>query len=182
MENIETGRLLLRKFNKNDAEKCFVNFGQDRALGRYLPMYPVETVDKMEEIVCGFVNAYTFGAFIWLIEKKNTHEPIGYVTVDIPYPELGVGEIAYLLGKKYQGEGYALEAVQAVIDFMFQTSDLQLIEAKYNQNNIASAKLLERLHFIKECTLRDRRIDFFTKEKCNLIICSLKKDEFWGGI
>lgn len=39
MENIETTRLLLRKFNEHDVGECFRNFGQDRELGRYLPIY-----------------------------------------------------------------------------------------------------------------------------------------------
>lgn len=65
-----------------------------------------------------------------------------------------------------------------MIDFMFQKEGLYLIEAKYNENNIASGKLLERLHFVKEGVLRDRRIDCFTKERCNMVVCSLKQSEW----
>lgn len=60
---------------------------------------------------------------------------------------------------------------------MFQKESLHLIEAKYNANNIASEKLLERLHFTKECVLRDRRMDLLTGEKCDMVICSLKDSE-----
>ena len=181
MENIETNRLILRKFNENDVDRCFENFAQDKEIGRYQPMYPVENKFVMKDMIYGFIKAYGMGAFIWLIEEKSMQEPMGYVTVDIPYRELGIGEIAYLLGERYQGKGYAQEAVQAVIDFMFQKEGLYLIEAKYNEKNIASGKLLERLHFVKEGVLRDRRIDCFTKERCNLVVCSLKKSEaFWG--
>lgn len=113
------------------------------------------------------------------IEEKSTQEPMGYVTVDVPYRELGIGEVAYLLGERYQGKGYAQEAVRAVIDFMFQKMGIYLIEAKYNENNIASGKLLEKLHFEKEGVLRDRRIDCFTKERCNMVVCSLKRSEWY---
>lgn len=179
MENIETSRLTLRKFKESDVDKCFENFAQDKELGRYLPMYPVENKSVMKDMIYGFIKAYKTGAFIWLIEEKSTQEPMGYVSVDIPYRELGTGEIAYLLGEKYQGKGYAQEAVRAVINFMFQKEEMHLIEAKYNEKNIASGKLLERLHFVKEGVLRDRRIDCFTKERCNLVICSLKKTEWY---
>ena len=178
MDNIETNRLLLRKFTANDVEECFVNFGQDKEIGHYLPMYPVDDKAKMKNIIDGFIGAYETGAFIWLIEEKEAQTPIGYVCVDVPYRELGVGEIAYLLGEKFWGKGYATEAVRAVVAFMFQKEGLHLIEAKYNENNTASAKLLKRLHFTKEGVLRDRRIDFFTGKKCDLVICSLSEDEF----
>lgn len=177
MKRIETNRLILREFKESDVKGCFVHFGQDKELGRFLPMYPVENEYAMKELICGFIKAYDMGAYIWLIEEKNSQEPIGYVTVDVPYRQLGVGEIGYLLGEKYQGKGYAKEAVQAVITFMFQKEGLYLIEAKYNENNCASGKLLERLHFVKEGVLRDRRIDFQTQERCSLVICSLKKEE-----
>ena len=88
-------------------------------------------------------------------------------------------EILEVLQKSLMESSFAQEAVRAVINFMFQKEEIHLIEAKYDEKNIASGKLLERLHFVKECVLRDRRIDCFTKERCNLVICSLKKTEWY---
>lgn len=178
MENIETNRLLLREFCINDVEECFINFGQDKEIGRYLPMYPVDDKTKMKNMIDGFIGAYETGAFIWLIVEKETQAPMGYISVDVPYRELGVGEIGYLLGEKFWGMGYATEAACAVIDFMFHKEGLHLIEAKYNKKNIASEKLLNRLQFTKEGVLRDRRIDCITGKKCDLVICSLNENEF----
>ena len=177
MENIETTRLLLRKFHEHDTDECFTNFGQDRELGRYLPMYPVEDKEKMKDIIDGFIQAYQAGAFIWLIVEKSENTPMGYVSVDVPYHKLRIGELGYLLGEKFQGKGYATEAVEAVVDYMFQKENLHLIEAKYNEKNIASGNLLERIHFTKECVLRDRRIDLLTGERADLVICSLKDNQ-----
>ena len=53
MENIETNRLLLRKFNANDVEECFINFGQNKEIGRYLPMYPVDDKVEMKNMIDG---------------------------------------------------------------------------------------------------------------------------------
>ncbi len=177
MKNIETNRLLLRKFKEDDAKLCYQNFGQEKELGRFLPMYPVQSEEAMKQMISGFVNAYENDAFIWLIEEKSSGQPIGYLCVDIPYRELEIGEISYLLGAKYQGNGYAKEAAQAVISFMFREEKLKLIEAKYNEKNTSSGKLLERLHFTKEAVLRDRRKDGFTGEQCGLVVCSLKENE-----
>lgn len=56
--------------------------------------------------------------------------------------------------------------------------DLYLIEAKCNEGNMASGKLLERLGFQKECSLRDRRIDQQTKKRTNLCICSVIQEKY----
>lgn len=113
----------------------------------------------------------------WIIEEKDSHEPIGYVSVDIPYDILGIGEIAYLLGEKYQNKGYALEAIEDVISYLFQERKLYMIEAKYNETNVASGKLLSRLGFQIDGVLRDRRIERGTGKRSNLVICSLTQKE-----
>nr|WP_303244180.1 GNAT family N-acetyltransferase [uncultured Cellulosilyticum sp.] len=175
---IETERLLLRKFEKRDTAKCYINYGQDKELGRYLPMYPMKREEDMALLIEGFVNAYENEAFIWLIEEKMSKEPIGCICVDIPYKELNIGEISYLLGTRYQRKGYALEAVNAVIDYMLNVQNLYMLEAKYNKENIASSKLLTKLNFVQDGELRDRRVNQITHVRCNLIICSLKKNEY----
>ena len=45
----------------------------------------------------------------WLITEKQSGACIGYVTMDIPYPQLAIGEIGYVIGEKYQRKGYASE-------------------------------------------------------------------------
>lgn len=109
---------------------------------------------------------------------RSTGEPMGFVSIEIPYIELNIGEISYVVGEKYQGKGYAYEAVSPVLKYMFITKDVYMIEAKYNTNNIASGKLLKKLGFIQECELRDRRLDCIERIRCNLAICSIKKEEF----
>ena len=148
--NITTTNLQLREFNESDAPKCYDNFGQDEESGRYLPMFPMKCVEEMERFINGYRGAEGENAFTWLIEKRNTGEPMGYVSVEIPYKELNIGEISYLLGRKYQGKGYAYEAVHAVLKDMFQMQDLYMMEAKYNVNNVASRNLLKKDEFIEE--------------------------------
>ncbi len=175
---IETKRLILRKFEKQDTEKCYMGYGRDRELGRYLPMYPMKSKEEMGVLIDGFISAYKNEAFIWLIEEKISKQPIGSICVDVPYKDLNIGEISYLLGTKYQRKGYALEAVDAVVDYMLNDQKLYMLEAKYNKENTASGKLLAKLNFVQDGELRDRRVNLMTHVRCNLIICSLKKNEY----
>lgn len=52
-----------------------------------------------------------------------------------------------------------------------------MLEAKYNENNLASSKLLDKLGFQIEASLRGRRIDRYTGKRNNMIVCSITKDE-----
>lgn len=175
MRNITltTNRLILRKFTESDITKCFENFGQDEEIGKYLPMYPVESKEQMGEYIKGYIEAYKQNAYIWVIEEKDTLNPIGYITVNVPYEELEIGEIAYLLGVKYQGKGYAYEAVSEVVDYLLTKKLLYMIEAKYNINNIASGHLLSKVGFRQEAIFRDRRLDREKGRRCNVVVSSI---------
>ena len=48
---LTTNRLVLRKLTESDIIKCFENFGQDEEIGKYLPMYPVESKEQMGEYI-----------------------------------------------------------------------------------------------------------------------------------
>lgn len=86
--------------------------------------------------------------------------------------------MAYLLGSKWWGKGYAAEAVTAILEYIFIQKDMHLIEAKYSESNLPSASLLKKLGFQYDGTLRDRRIDKYTGERNALVVCSLLKTEF----
>lgn len=65
-------------------------------------------------------------------------------------------EVGYVLGQEYWGAGYMLEAIKALVAFAFEQMHLRRLEAELDPRNVASAKLLERLGFVKEGLLRQR--------------------------
>jgi len=67
-------------------------------------------------------------------------------------------EVGYSMGVNYWGRGYMHEALIALLNYGFETLNLNRIEADIDPNNMASAKCLERLGFIKEGYLRERWI------------------------
>ena len=52
-----------------------------------------------------FVNVLADNENAWLITEKQSGACIGYVTMDIPYPQLAIGETGYVIGEKYQRKG-----------------------------------------------------------------------------
>lgn len=169
---LETSRLLIRNFEKNDAHSCFEGWGKDKNLGKFILGYPME-----EEQMKALVSAWSENENAWVIVEKGSQNCIGYVTVDIPYKELEIGEIGYVIGERFQNKGYAYEAISRVIHEYLFNRGLYMLEAKYNASNIASGKLLKKLGFRVDGELRNRRIDFVSGERRNLVICSVTKED-----
>jgi len=89
--------------------------------------------------------------------REGQFERLGVVYDDVDYrrPELG-----YWLAQEYHGECYGKEAVELVIDYVFQTYDHPAEGAKAYDFNAASRGLLESLGFEEEGRVRrDRLID-----------------------
>lgn len=170
---IETERLRIRNFTSEDSKHCFESWGKDKDLGKYIILYPMSEVSQMESLVSSLEK----NKHAWVLEEKKSGNIIGYITVDIPYDLLKVGELGYVIAEKYQHMGYAYEALTCMIKKYFYEEKLYLLEAKFNENNIASSKLLNKLGFQMEASLRGRRIDIYSGQRNNLIICSLTKDE-----
>jgi [ribosomal protein S5]-alanine N-acetyltransferase len=69
--------------------------------------------------------------------------------------EQGQGEIGYWLDQTVWGQGFGLEAIKRLVRFAFEDVGLTSIRAGCVDDNIASAKILERLGFIR---LKDTQI------------------------
>ena len=171
---METKRLTLRHFAKNDSSACYESWGQDKKLGKYIISYPMKNLQQMEY----FIEGLAANPHSWIIIHTASNTPIGYITLDIPYEQLGIGEIGYVIGEKYQNQGYASEALNCILEEYLVNQSLYMIEAKYNETNTASANLLLKVGFHIDGILRDRRIDFESGKRVNLVICSLTSEEF----
>jgi len=93
---------------------------------------------------------------IWLgVCLKETDELIGFCGVkDIDWINRSA-MISYLIGeKKYWGKGYATEANSLLIDFCFNERGLNRIWTTVVETNKASKKVLEKLGFSLEGTVK----------------------------
>ena len=176
-EQYETERLCIRHFDSVDADSCYKGWGQDEQLGKFILGYPMN-----KETMKSFVMTMAENENAWVIVEKKSGQCIGYMTVDIPYPQLAIGEIGYVIGEHFQRKGYAYEAVSELLRIYFKEKSMYMMEAKYNVNNVSSEKLLKKLGFVTDGILRHRRIDLQTGQRCDLVVCSLCWDEYEGLI
>jgi RimJ/RimL family protein N-acetyltransferase len=63
--------------------------------------------------------------------------------------------LGYCLGEATWGHGYATEAARALLQWAFDTLDLNRVQAQTDTRNLASARVLEKLGFVREGTLRE---------------------------
>jgi len=63
--------------------------------------------------------------------------------------------LGYQVARGHEGQGFMAEALRATNAFMFEKLRLHRIMANYRPENARSAKLLERLGFVKEGIARD---------------------------
>lgn len=152
VDQIETERLILRQFVLSDVDS-FYELGTDPQIIRYVGNQPFASLDMAREILISApLNDYAtrgFGRFacVW----KATGEVIGFCGPKF-LPDLGDVELGYRFLPRYWGMGLATESARAVIDYARDTLHLHRLIALVHQDNVASARVLEKLGFSVERT------------------------------
>jgi len=90
----------------------------------------------------------------FIIEKKDGSK-IGFVShFYVLHPAARHLEIGYILLPSERGKGYCTEAVNIMVDYLFLSKESRRIQAQTDLRNVASQKVLEKVGFRKEGTLR----------------------------
>ena len=180
-KRLETARLILREYKIQDAEQVFNNWASDPACCQFLSFEPHKDLAETKKIVQGWIDDYANGSYDWVIETKDNHEIIGSISVTNGHHTLdlknGIAEVGYCFGSKYWGHGYATEALRAVIEYLLKEAGMYLVEANYVSGNPASGRVMQKAGMKQDAVLRARRINKVTKERNDLIVYSITKDE-----
>jgi len=159
---IETRRLLIRPYEDKDLEDIFDYSGtSDFWLMRTLPWQPTrEGVKKFWESrrVMDTTNQVDQIDLIveWkeidlIVEWKEKSKVIGNIGILISKNiDNKQGTIGWLLGNKFQGQGFASEAARALLTFGFDALGLHRISAGTSRDNIRSWLLMERIGMRRE--------------------------------
>lgn len=159
---LKTERLILRKFNENDWDDLY-EYLSDEEVVHYEP-YDVYTKEMAQREAKGRAESRSFIA----VCLKENNKLIGNLYLEKVEPDkVNTYEIGYVFNKKYQGRGYATEAVKCLIDYVFEDLGAHRIIAHCNTKNTASWKLLERLKFRREAERIDNMFFDVTDGKPN---------------
>ena len=156
-KRIETERLILRPFVKEDATAMYRNWASDPEVTKFLSWPPYKSVDTAHEILGIWVPQYEDPAFYqWAIELKELGEVIGSISVVNHDDRVDMAEIGFCIGKQWWGRGIMTEAMKAVMDYLFDEVGVQRIEAGHDPENPASGAVQRKCGLKYEGTFRRR--------------------------
>jgi RimJ/RimL family protein N-acetyltransferase len=161
---LETERLIVRPFRDEDSEVLFA-YRNDPLVYKHQGWAVPFTRDEADDFIhLQRTLAPSIGGEWYqpAVELKSTGEVVGDVAFFRKNQDLRQAALGYTLAQAYWHQGYASEAVCAVISYLFTELDLHRIIADCDSENLASVKLLERLgfrreaHFVESYWLGDR--------------------------
>ena len=153
-QTIETSRLILRQARIEDAEPMFRNWANDPEVTKYLTWPPHGSVEVTKQLLTSWVESYKKGDYYqWMIVLKETGEPIGSIMANT-MGRAQSAHIGYCIGKAWWHQGIMTEALQAVMDFLFEDVGMNRVEAKHDINNPNSGAVMRKCGMKYEGTLR----------------------------
>ena len=143
-ESLKTERLIIRKFNPNDKSK-FIEFMTDKESTKYLEFSATQKTPEGASHLLDFIlDSYETDepVFSMAIEDKE-HGYIGSCGVSKIDDE--AWECYYSLNRKFLGQGFATEAMQAVIDWCRKSPVVKELRAYMKPEHKESERVAIRL-------------------------------------
>lgn len=155
---LRTPRLTLRPLADSDAVDLFA-LHSDQDVARYLSRPAWESIDSAYELIARDQEALAAGKYLHLgIHRTQAPGLIGECSLHSLNEPSRRAEVGYAIAPPAWRQGFAVEAVAALIEFAFVDLELNRLEADIDPRNRASAKVLQRLGFEQEGYLRERWI------------------------
>lgn len=153
---MDTRDLRLRPSNATDAEGMFAMLSDPQSM-KYWCDEPLEDLDAAIEVLNKDLESDAAGnSLCWAITFPGEDRMIGKCIL-FRFDEANKrAEIGYILNREYWRRGLMRQALEAVIDFAFDTLKLHRIEADVDTENAGSIALLEKLGFKREGLFRER--------------------------
>jgi RimJ/RimL family protein N-acetyltransferase len=155
---LRTARLLLRPFTDADTDAIFALGSNPRVL-RYWDAPPWKARAQAERFIlrCQQMAQEGSGARL-AIERAADGQFIGWCTLMNWDPTYRSAMMGYCLDEPAWGQGFATEAAGALLQWAFNTLDLNRVQSEADTRNAASGRVLAKLGFLREGTLRENCI------------------------
>jgi RimJ/RimL family protein N-acetyltransferase len=153
---LTTERLRLREFVESDWHAVLA-YQADPLYLRYTP-WTYRTEADVRQFVHWFIvwqEERPRKKFQFAITLRGQERLIGNCGIRMRSPGAHEADIGYEFDSRYWGRGYATEAARAMLTFGFGTLGLHRIWAHCIAENVASARVLEKIGMRREGRLRE---------------------------
>lgn len=153
---LETARLVLRPIALTDSNSIF-EYAKNSNVSKFTLWEPHLTLEDSLDYIKNYILPYY---------AEGVPEPFGITLKEQPEKVIGtVGcfwtskqskamELAYALSEQHWGKGLVAEAAQTVSDYCFKEFSLKRIQARCKTENIASARVMQKIGMSFEGTLK----------------------------
>jgi [ribosomal protein S5]-alanine N-acetyltransferase len=151
---LPTARLLLRPFAEADTDAIFALQSNPRVV-RYWDSPPWKERAQAGRFVANCRQIEQEGTGARLAIERADGVFIGWCCLVKWSPDFRSASMGYCLDEVAWGQGFATEAAGALLVWAFNALDLNRVQAETDTRNTASARVLEKLRFVREGALRE---------------------------
>lgn len=150
-----TARLRLRPFSDADENVLFA-LHSDAYVLRYWDSPPWSDRARAAQFLatCRQLAASGTGTRV-AVDRGSDGAFIGWCSLSRWNPEFRSASLGYCFDAASWGQGYATEAAGALVQWAFEALDINRLQSETDTRNVASARVLEKLGFRREGTLRE---------------------------
>jgi RimJ/RimL family protein N-acetyltransferase len=163
-----TTRLCLRPIAVSDAPALFAGRG-DPAVMRYWDWPEQDSVGSVRAVLEAHIPRPDDASMLWWVAALTPDGPaIGECDLSEIDRHNRRAEVGFLFARAHWGKGYAQEAMARIVAYAFEDLDLERLWARFHAGNEASRRLLERLGFAQEGTLRGHVVRDGARRDCEV--------------
>lgn len=152
---IITERVMIRLAKIDDSEAIYF-YRSDVIENRYQGWLP-ESVDEVRDYIKTMPTTLDVSdvCLQFVIVEKTNNIIIGDMGISFTNHNNMQAEIGCTLNKEFQRNGYATEAMRAMVELLFMKLNKHRVIASVDPRNTASIQLIERLGFRKEAHFKE---------------------------
>ena len=152
---IETERLILNRLTFEDIY-MINHWHRNDNVSRYMAWESCKSFFETCQLLDMWLNDYQrMNRYLWGIRLKKENKLIGRIKLVNMNEFVSACEADYCLSEEFWGNGYASEALMAVIEFAFNQMNANKVYACHILANKASERVMQKCHMQREGTLRD---------------------------
>jgi ribosomal-protein-alanine N-acetyltransferase len=143
-----TARLALEPLGLDDIPAIFEIAREKESIEDY--QYVVRSLEEIRAWLEPSI--HDEASLLWVIRRQGRAIGLFEVSFEAEYSdwESNVCRIGYFVDHREQNQGYATEALRAVVDWLFRCTGVERIEAGVTLHNVPSHLILEKAGFVRD--------------------------------
>lgn len=175
---IETNRLIIRSWKLDDYLDMY-ELNSDEKVNPSAGCSVIKDIEKIKNSLKSLI--YNTSSFTIVLKAEN--KVIGSIGMDEIYPDkslqnLSQRYIGYRLNSNYWGKGYATEAAQYFIKYLFENLDLDLVWSSHFDFNDKSKRVLEKCSFNYKFS-RSKKVKALEDRIITELFYAINKEEYY---